>query len=140
VSGTNLTLHLVKPEAADPRVRRIYDDTRRTLHLPWIGALFQAYALYPDYLEMAWNELLPALGIRQFAADATAIGNAADQAVARFYTPSYSGRDVAAMNLNSRPFARPSTLSTQATLNCCWWPRRCSAPSRRGPSAAVPGC
>jgi hypothetical protein len=100
VSRTNLTLHLVKPEAADPRVRRIFDDTRRTLHLPWIGALFQAYALYPDYLEMAWHELRPALGTRQFAADATAIGNAADQAVARFYTPSYSSRDVAAMNLN----------------------------------------
>jgi hypothetical protein len=100
VSATNLTLHLVKPEAADARVRRIYDDTRRTLHLPWIGALFQAYALYPDYLEMAWNELRPALGTPQFAADAAAIGNAADQAVARFYTPSYSSRDVAAMNLN----------------------------------------
>jgi hypothetical protein len=100
VSGTNLTLYLVKPEAADPPVRRIYDDTRRTLHVPWIGALFQAYALYPDYLEMAWNEPRPVLGTPQFAADAAALGNAADQTVARFYTPSYSSRDVAAMNLN----------------------------------------
>ena len=100
MSDRNLTLHLIKPDAADVRVHRIYEDTRRTLHLPWVAALFQAYALYPAYLEMAWNELRPALGAPQFAADAAAIGNAADQAVARFYTPSYSSRDVAAMNLN----------------------------------------
>ena len=100
MGGTNLILQLVKPTAADARVRRIYDDTRRTLHLPWVGALFQGYAMYPAYLALAWDELRPSLGTPHFAADAAAIGNAADQAVARFYTPSYSYRYVAAMNLD----------------------------------------
>ena len=34
VSGTNLTLHLVKHEAAGAHLRRNYDDARRPLHVP----------------------------------------------------------------------------------------------------------
>ncbi len=95
-----LNLQPVKPAAAEPRIRAIYDETRRVLRLPWVGALFQGYAMYPGYLEMAWRALRPSLETAQFEADATAIGNAADEAVARFYTPSYDYRDVAAMNLD----------------------------------------
>ena len=62
MGGTNLILQLVKPTAADARVRRIYDDTRRTLHLPWVGALFQGYAMYPAYLALAWDEPTGAAG------------------------------------------------------------------------------
>lgn len=100
MSEADLTLRPVKPDAAEPRIRHIYDETRRTLHLPWVGALFQGYAMYPAYLEMAWRTLRPSLQTAQFEADARALGNAADEAVARFYTPSYDGRAVAAMNVD----------------------------------------
>jgi hypothetical protein len=100
MSEADLTLRLIKPDAAEPRMRQIYEETRRTLHLPWVGALFHGYAMYPGYLEMAWRTLRPSLETAQFEADARAVGNAADEAVARFYTPSYDYRTVAAMNVD----------------------------------------
>ena len=108
MSDASLRLQPIKPDVADERVRHIFDDTRRVLHMPWVGALFQGYAMYPDYLELAWHELRPSLRTRQFEDDARAIGNAADEAVVRFYTPSYGKRDIAAMNLD--PFAIRETV------------------------------
>ena len=94
------TLRPVKPEAADAPIRAIYDDTRHRLHLPWVGALFQGYAMYPTYLDLAWNAVKDSIETPQFDADAAAISALADAAVADLYTPSYAERDIAAMNVD----------------------------------------
>jgi len=100
MQNAGLNLHPVKPDAATPAVRAIYDDTRHRLRLPWVGALFQGYAMYPEYLELAWNAVKESIETPQFAADAAAIRALADAAAPRLYSPSYDERDVAAMNLD----------------------------------------
>jgi hypothetical protein len=100
MSDDSLDLRPVTPDAADDAVRAIYDDTRHHLRLPWVGALFQGYAMYPDYLELAWNAVRDSLETPPFAAAATAIGALADDSAARLYIPSYDERDIAAMNLD----------------------------------------
>ena len=95
MSDTNVTLHLVRPEAADPRVRRIYDDTRRTLHLPWIGALFQAYALYPDYLTLAWRDIKAHIHTTDYETEVRRLSGQAREGVDRFVVPVRATREAA---------------------------------------------
>jgi len=47
MNDITLNLRPVKPDAAGAPIRAIYDDTRHRLRLPWVGALFQGYAMYP---------------------------------------------------------------------------------------------
>ncbi len=100
MNDANLDLRPVKPDAADAPIRAIYDDTRRRLRLPWVGALFQGYAMYPAYLDLAWNAVKDSIETPQFDADAAAIAALADEAAADLYTPSYAERDIAAMNVD----------------------------------------
>jgi len=95
-----LNLRPVKPDAAAAPIRAIYDDTRYRLRLPWVGALFQGYAMYPPYLDLAWNAVKDSIETPQFDTDAAAIGALADTAIANLYTPSYTERDIAAMNVD----------------------------------------
>jgi len=99
MNNATLNLRPVKPDAAGAPIQAIYDDTRHRLHLPWVGALFQVYAMYPPYLDLAWNAVKDSIETPQFDADAAAIGALADVA-ADLYTPSYTERDIAAMNVD----------------------------------------
>ncbi len=100
MNDITLNLRPVKPDAADAPIRAIYDDTRHRLRLPWVGALFQGYAMYPPYLDLAWNAVKDSIETPQFDADAAAIGALADAVAADLYTPSYTERDIAAMNVD----------------------------------------
>ncbi len=101
MNDTGLNLQPVTYDAASPVVRAIYDDTRHHLRLPWVGALFQGYAMYPGYLDLAWNAVRDSLETPPFAADVATITGMADTAAARLYTPSYDERDIAAMNVDT---------------------------------------
>ncbi len=52
---------LVEEEAAPERVRRIYDDIRRTLGLPFINTDYRAFARWPDFLEIYWRSVKPTI-------------------------------------------------------------------------------
>lgn len=57
---------LVREDEAQGRVREIYDDVKRTLGLPHVNTVFQAFAAYPGFLELFWTTLKPAVATRKF--------------------------------------------------------------------------
>ncbi|MGB7553304.1 MAG: halocarboxylic acid dehydrogenase DehI family protein [Candidatus Korobacteraceae bacterium] len=59
-------LKLVGEAEAPPRTREIFDEVRHKLGLPVVPILYQAYAAYPDFLEIHWQTFRPAIGSRQF--------------------------------------------------------------------------
>lgn len=49
---------LVSDEAASPQVRAVFEDIQRTLAIPITPCDYRALARWPDYLQMAWGELM----------------------------------------------------------------------------------
>ncbi len=43
------------------RVKKIYEDMKRTLDLPFINSDYRAFGRFPDFLEAYWNAMKPAL-------------------------------------------------------------------------------
>lgn len=70
------------------------------LHLPWVGALLRAYAMYPSCLGIAWRTVRPFLVTAQIRANAPVLGNATDEAGHHFYSPPYDRPPVAVVNVD----------------------------------------
>lgn len=51
----------ITEDAAPPPIRRIYEDMKRTLGVPYINTDYQSFARWPDFLSVYWNALKPAL-------------------------------------------------------------------------------
>ncbi|MGI9048533.1 MAG: halocarboxylic acid dehydrogenase DehI family protein [Rubrobacteraceae bacterium] len=51
----------VMPEEANGEVRRIYEDMRARLRVPFVNFVFRMLANYPAYLSLSWNHLSPHL-------------------------------------------------------------------------------
>jgi len=50
-------LKLASPAAAPGQVRIVFDDVKLTLGLPVVPSAFRALARWPDYLQMAWEDV-----------------------------------------------------------------------------------
>jgi hypothetical protein len=64
--GVDHPVFTVKPikiteEAAPAPIRKIYDDIKRTRGFSYISTDYQAFARWPDFLNVYWNALKPAL-------------------------------------------------------------------------------
>ncbi len=59
-------LKLVGEAEAPARTRGIFDEVRHSLGLPVVPILYQAYAAYPEFLEVHWQAFRPAVESRQF--------------------------------------------------------------------------
>ena len=59
-------LRLIGEGEAPPRTREIFDEVRQSLGVPTVPALYQAYAVFPQFLEIHWNAFRPAIRSRQF--------------------------------------------------------------------------
>lgn len=59
-------LKLVSQTEAPPRTREIFGQICDTLGLPTVPVLYQAYAIFPKFLELHWEVFRPALESRQF--------------------------------------------------------------------------
>jgi hypothetical protein len=59
-------LKLVGEFDAPARTREIFDEVRHSLGLPVVPLLYQAYAAYPEFLEVHWQAFRPAVQSRQF--------------------------------------------------------------------------
>ena len=57
---------LVSETDAPPRTREIFTEVRERLGLPVVPALYQAYAVFPDFLELHWQSFRPLIESRQF--------------------------------------------------------------------------
>lgn len=59
-------LRLVREEDAPPRTCEIFQEVRHGLGLPSVPVLYQAYAAFPQFLELHWQAFRPAIHSRQF--------------------------------------------------------------------------
>jgi len=59
-------LKLVSEADAPSRTREIFRELRECLGLPVIPSLYQAYAAFPDFLELHWRAFRPVFQSRQF--------------------------------------------------------------------------
>ena len=59
-------LQLITEGEASPPVREIFIEIRECLGLPVVPTLYQAYAVFPDFLHQHWQSLRPILQSRQF--------------------------------------------------------------------------
>src|SRR5262249_9060281 len=57
---------LVREEDAPAPIREIFDDIKRTLGVPHVNLLFQAYAAIPGFLERHWQAFGPMLARQRF--------------------------------------------------------------------------
>jgi hypothetical protein len=61
-------LRLISESDASPRAQKIFVEVRERLGLPVVPLLYQAYAVFPDFLELHWQSFRPLLESRQFFA------------------------------------------------------------------------
>ncbi len=59
-------LRLVSEADASPRAREIFAQVRERLGVPIVPPLFQAYAVFPEFLELHWRSFHPLIESRQF--------------------------------------------------------------------------
>jgi hypothetical protein len=52
-------LTLIEPHHADAPTRKVYDDIKATMGLPFVNTDYRALARWPSYFAMAWNDLQP---------------------------------------------------------------------------------
>ena len=50
-------LSLVSEKNSPPQIRRIYDEMRRTLNVPFLNVPYQAFARWPNFLKLYWGLL-----------------------------------------------------------------------------------
>jgi hypothetical protein len=62
--GTRLPL--VGEYETDGHTQEIYQEVKQTLGVPQVNTLFQAFALYPKFLDLFWRTMRPALETQQF--------------------------------------------------------------------------
>lgn len=49
----------VLEDAAQGRVKTVYDDIQRTFRVPFVSPVFRMLANYPEYLQLAWRQIQP---------------------------------------------------------------------------------
>ncbi len=59
-------LRLIEESEAPPRTREIFADIRQSLGLHAVPALYQAYAVFPRFLEVHWEAFRPVVESHQF--------------------------------------------------------------------------
>jgi len=57
-------LKLLPPAQAPDPVQRIYGETQRVLGVPHVNLVWQAYGVCPEFLELLWGQLRPALALQ----------------------------------------------------------------------------
>ena len=56
----------LEEQEARGRTREIYDDIKQQLGVPLVSPVFQAYAAFPTFLELFWEQMRPAVQAAQF--------------------------------------------------------------------------
>lgn len=100
-------LRLVPESEADNTTSEIYADIKHALGIPYVNPMFQAYAAYPEYFQLLWKALRPALETREFFA-------AAERIAAESYTRVHNYLSVP--NLSSKVQEMDFSLGAQEEL------------------------
>jgi hypothetical protein len=59
-------LPLLSESDASGRTLEIYEEIKLALGVPQVNVIFQAYGVYPRFLDLMWNQLRPALETQDF--------------------------------------------------------------------------
>ncbi|QXT40866.1 halocarboxylic acid dehydrogenase DehI family protein [Gymnodinialimonas ceratoperidinii] len=68
---------LMEPHHASDDLAALYDDLRAALGLPFVNTDYRAFARWPSYFTMAWNDLSPRLSEAQYANNVERVHHAA---------------------------------------------------------------
>ena len=82
-----IRIELVDKSKASPEVRAKLEQIQDAMGLAWAPANWQAYAMYPEILDLFWERLAPMIGTGTFVNDALQIAQRAYDDVARWYHP-----------------------------------------------------
>src|SRR5215471_21800535 len=74
MSWNHAVLHLLNEREAEGRTRQIFDQIKQALGVPYINAMFQALASYPEFFVLFWNTARPALYTQEFFIYAERLG------------------------------------------------------------------
>jgi hypothetical protein len=68
-----MQIPIIREEEASAEVGRVFADIKETLGVPVVSSFFQALAVYPKYLSLAWSQIKPQVGTAAFEGDAEGI-------------------------------------------------------------------
>ena len=98
---------LVAESEAPAPTRRIFDEVRNSLGIPVVPKLYQAYAAFPQFLELHWQAFSPALQARQFfLLGARLAAESYTRAHNYFEVRNLSSRDLVSDNSGELPLAQ----------------------------------
>jgi hypothetical protein len=79
-------LHLVREHEAEGRIAEIFAEIRETLGIPHVNVLFQAFASFPEFFDLFWTALKPALEIQEFFSFSDRLGAEAYTRVHNYFS------------------------------------------------------
>ena len=59
-------IHPVPEFLADTNLRAVYEDTKSTLQVPWMGVVAMAFAHYPNFYQALWQGMKPLAESQEF--------------------------------------------------------------------------
>jgi len=102
------------------RIKRVFEDVRRTLGVCWVGELFELLAVYDLYLQAAWLQLKPSVASAYFDRTAREVQARAVRAVTEAGFPISDHRrlvGVIGSESEVRPLAGGDDLALATTLD-----------------------
>jgi hypothetical protein len=79
-------LPLVRESDAAGRTLEIYQEIKASLGVPHVNLIFQAYGVHPQFLDLAWKSLQPAIETREFFLCAERIRGEAYTAIHNYFS------------------------------------------------------
>lgn len=73
----------VPEDAAEGRLKEVYESTKRGLGVPWMGVVSMAFARYPTFYDALWSGLEPIANTVSFADACHALRDAAEEQAGR---------------------------------------------------------
>ena len=78
-------------EAADERVKDTFADIKASLRAPQVSSLFEAWAVYPRFLESVWRRLRPNVLSPYFQEHAHRLGETAERGISLWPVGNHAG-------------------------------------------------
>ena len=86
----------VPEDAAEGRLKAVYESTKRGLGVPWMGVVSMAFARYPTFYDALWSGLAPIANTASFADACRALRASAEEQAGRL-RPAALTSDVSAL-------------------------------------------